>query len=104
MIGASAALHVSDIPFHGPIAAVRIGRIDGKFVVNPLISAARARASSTWSSPARSDSIVMVEGGAKMLSEDVMLDALYTALDALQPLHRPCRTSCARSSASRSAR
>ena len=80
LIGASAALHVSDIPFLGPIAAVRIGRIDGKFVINPLISRDRRERAHRWSSPARKDSIVMVEGGAKQLSEDVMLDALYTAL------------------------
>jgi polyribonucleotide nucleotidyltransferase len=85
MLGASAALHVSDIPFLGPIAGVRIGRIGGQFVINPLISQL-AESELNLLVAGSSDSIVMVEGGARMLSEDVMLDALYTALDALQPL------------------
>ena len=85
LIGASAALHVSDIPFLGPIAAVRLGRKDGHFVVNPLLSDIDAGELSMVIAGTR-DSIVMVEGGAKILSEEVMLDALYTALAELQPL------------------
>ena len=85
MLGASAALHVSDIPFLSPIAGVRIGRIGGKFVINPYLSQ-MAESDLNLLVAGTKDSIVMVEGGAKMLSEDVMLDALYTALDALQPL------------------
>jgi len=85
MLGASAALHVSDIPFLSPIAGVRIGRIGGKFVINPLLSQL-AESDLNLLVAGTKDSIVMVEGGARMLSEDVMLDALYTALDAMQPL------------------
>src|SRR5262245_48762885 len=85
LIGASAALHVSDIPFLGPIAAVRLGRTDGRFVVNPLIGDLDGSELSLVVAGTR-DSIVMVEGGAKVLSEDVMLDALYTALSEMQPL------------------
>lgn len=85
MLGASAALHVSDIPFLSPIAGVRIGRIGGKFVINPYLSQMGESDLNLLVAGTR-DSIVMVEGGARMLSEDVMLDALYTALDALQPL------------------
>ena len=85
MLGASTALHVSDIPFLSPIAGVRIGRIGGKFVINPYLSQ-MAESDLNLLVAGTKDSIVMVEGGAKMLSEDVMLDALYTALDALQPL------------------
>ncbi len=85
MLGASAALHVSDIPFLSPIAGVRIGRIGGKFVINPLISQL-ADSELNLMVAGTKDSIVMVEGGAKVLSEDILLDALYTALDALQPL------------------
>jgi polyribonucleotide nucleotidyltransferase len=88
MLGASAALHVSDVPFLSPIAGVRIGRIGGKFVINPLISQL-AESELNLMVAGTKDSIVMVEGGAKVLSEDIMLDALYTALDALQPLVRP---------------
>ncbi len=85
LIGASAALHVSDIPFLGPIAAVRLGRKDGRFVVNPLISDTDGSELSLVVAGTR-DSIVMVEGGARILSEEVMLDALYTALAEMQPL------------------
>jgi len=85
MIGASAALHVSDIPFLGPIAAVRLGRKGGAFVVNPLLSDVDGGELSLVVAGTR-DSIVMVEGGAKVLSEEVMLDALYTALAAMQPI------------------
>jgi polyribonucleotide nucleotidyltransferase len=85
LVGASAALHVSDIPFLGPIAALRLGRKDGRFVVNPLVSEADGSDLSLVVAGTR-DSIVMVEGGAKMLPEEVMLDALYTALAEMQPL------------------
>jgi polyribonucleotide nucleotidyltransferase len=85
LIGASAALHVSDIPFLGPIAAVRLGRKGGRFVVNPLCSDTDAGELSLVVAGTR-DSIVMVEGGATVLSEEVMLDALYTALAEMQPL------------------
>ena len=51
MTGASAALHISDIPWAGPFAGVRVGRVDGEFVANPTFAAARAVATSTSSSP-----------------------------------------------------
>jgi polyribonucleotide nucleotidyltransferase len=85
LVGASAALTVSDIPFLGPIAGVRVGRRDGKLVINPLMGEYDQNDLSMVVAGTR-DSIVMVEGGAKVLSEDVMLDALYTALAELQPL------------------
>jgi polyribonucleotide nucleotidyltransferase len=82
---ASAALEVSDIPFHGPIACVRIGRINGKFVINPTISQLDATELNLIVAGSR-DGIVMVEGGSKGLPEDVMLDALFTAHSELQAL------------------
>ena len=85
MIGASAALHVSDIPFHGPIAGVRIGRINGQLVVNPLQTQYDASDLALVVAGSR-DSIVMVEGGAQMLPEDLMLDALYLAHEQLQAI------------------
>ncbi|HSD10288.1 MAG TPA: polyribonucleotide nucleotidyltransferase, partial [Candidatus Binatia bacterium] len=85
MIAASAALHVSDIPFHGPIAGVRIGRRDGKFVINPLQSEIDAQELNVVVAGSR-DSIVMVEGGAKVVVEDVILDALYLAHAELQKI------------------
>jgi len=85
LTGASAALQVSDIPFHGPIAAVRMGRIGGQLVVNPLISQLQESDLNLVVAGSR-DGIVMVEGGAKMLPEDVMLEALFSAHQALQKL------------------
>ena len=83
--GASAALMLSNAPFSGPIAAVRVGRIEGKFVANP-----------TWSQrplcdidvviACTKDAIVMVEGEADEASEDDMLDALNFGFEAVQPL------------------
>ena len=78
MVASSAALAISDIPFNGPIGAVRIGLVDGKYIINPgqkeietthlnLVVAGTA------------DAIMMVEGGANELTEDQMLEALETA-------------------------
>jgi len=85
LVGASAALQVSDIPFNGPLAAVRMGRIDAKLVVNPTIQALEESDLNMIVACSR-DAIVMVEGGAKGLAEDVILDALFGALEACQPL------------------
>ncbi|MFN8642046.1 MAG: polyribonucleotide nucleotidyltransferase [Candidatus Binatia bacterium] len=85
LLGASAALHVSDIPFLSPVAGVRIGRLGGKFVINPLLSEI-GESDLNLLVAGTKDSLVMVEGGARMLPEDVMLDALYTAHEGLQPL------------------
>ena len=85
LTGASAALQVSDIPFHGPIAAVRMGRIGGQLVVNPLISQLEQSELNLVVAGSR-EGLVMVEGGAKMLPEDVMLEALFSAHQALQKL------------------
>jgi len=85
MISSSAALAISDIPFNGPIGAVRIGFIDGKFIINPghrdletthlnLVVAGTA------------DAIMMVEGGANELTEDQMLEALETAHNEIKKI------------------
>ncbi len=83
--GASAALHISEIPFHGPIAAVRMGRVEGKLVVNPTTAQLQASDLNLIVAGSR-DGIVMVEGGARQLTEDVMLDALFTAHQEMQVL------------------
>jgi polyribonucleotide nucleotidyltransferase len=85
LIGASTALQVSDIPFNGPLAAVRMGRIDGKLVVNPLIEDLEKSDLNLVVACSR-DAIVMVEGGARVVAEDVILDALFGALEAVQPI------------------
>ena len=85
MLGASVALHVSDIPFNGPLAGVRMGRIDGQWVINPTQSQLPESDMDIFLSGS-SDAIVMVEGGAKMVPEDEILEALFTGHQAIQPL------------------
>jgi polyribonucleotide nucleotidyltransferase len=85
MLGASVALQVSDIPFNGPLAGVRIGRIDGRWVINPTQSQLLESDMEIFLSGSR-DAIVMVEGGAKMVPEDEILEALFTGHEAIQPL------------------
>jgi polyribonucleotide nucleotidyltransferase len=85
MIGASAALEVSDIPFLGPIAGVKVGRVNGEFVANP--TAEQLEQSDLEIVVAASkDAVCMVEGGAAELSEDVMLDAIFFGHQAVQPI------------------
>jgi polyribonucleotide nucleotidyltransferase len=84
MNGASAALMISDVPFAGPVGAVRIGKVDGNFVVNPseeaLVDASGARTSDLDLVVAGSeDAILMVEAGANEISEAEILDALDIA-------------------------
>ena len=84
-IAASAALTISEIPFHGPIGAVRIGRIGGEFVVNPTYSELAESELDLVVSGTR-DAIMMVEAGAKLLPESVMAEAILFGHRALQPL------------------
>ena len=85
MLGTSVALHVSDIPFNGPLAGVRIGRINGQWIINPTQSQLPESDTDIFLSGSR-DAIVMVEGGAKMVPEDEILEALFTGHEAIQPL------------------
>jgi len=85
LTGASAALQVSDVPFHGPIAGVRVGRVGGQLVVNPTL-AQRAEADLDIIMAASADAIVMVEGGAAEASEAVMVDALLFGQAAVKDL------------------
>src|SRR5437879_4925603 len=78
LIAASAALEVSDIPHNGPVAAVRMGRVDGKLVVNPLVSNLE-NSDISLVIAATTDSIVMLEGGAYVVDEETILEALFTA-------------------------
>jgi DNA polymerase III epsilon subunit family exonuclease len=84
-IAGSAALTISEIPFQGPIGAVRVGRIDGEFVVNPTISQLADSELDLIVSGTR-DAIMMVEAGAKILPEDVMAEAILFAHRAIRPL------------------
>jgi polyribonucleotide nucleotidyltransferase len=85
LCGASAALTISDIPFDGPIAGLRVGRIDGRYVVNPTVDE-QSECEIDLLVAARRDAIVMVEGGAKMVPEDEILEALFFAHEAIQPI------------------
>ncbi len=85
LTGASAALQVSDVPFGGPIAGVRVGRLNGQFIANPTL-AQRAESDLDIVLAASRDAIVMVEGGAKELSESVMVDALLFGQAAVKDL------------------
>jgi polyribonucleotide nucleotidyltransferase len=84
MLAASAALHVSDLPFLGPIAGVRMGRRDGQLIVNPLQSEPEGDLNLIVAGSR--DGLVMVEGGAQGLSEEIMLEALFAAQDAMRAL------------------
>ncbi|MGH7443128.1 MAG: polyribonucleotide nucleotidyltransferase, partial [bacterium] len=80
MIAASAAVALSDIPFNGPIGAVRVGMIEGAFVVNPTF-AQMETSELDLVVAATKDAIMMVEGGAKFIPEAKLLDALAFAHD-----------------------
>ena len=82
MIGASAALSISKIPFLGPIGACRLGRIDGEFVVNPTHEQL-ATSDLNLLLAGRKTAINMIEVGSKELSEDVIADAVATAHKAV---------------------
>ncbi|MDU6547466.1 polyribonucleotide nucleotidyltransferase, partial [Anaerococcus vaginalis] len=77
-IGASIALGISDIPFYGPVAAVSVGYVDGKFIVNPNKDQ-REKTSLNLTVAGTADAINMVEAGANELSEDEMLEAMMVA-------------------------
>jgi DNA polymerase III epsilon subunit family exonuclease len=84
-IAASAALSISEVPFLGPIGAVRIGRIDGEFVINPTHTQLADSELDLIVSGTR-DAIMMVEAGANLLPESVMAEAILFGHRALQPV------------------
>ena len=84
MIGASTALEISDIPFNGPIAGIKVGRVNGEFIANP--TPAQMEDSDIDLTVAGSKTgVVMVEGGAQVVSEQDMLDAIFFGHQAMQP-------------------
>jgi polyribonucleotide nucleotidyltransferase len=83
LIAASAALEVSDIPHNGPVAAVRMGRIEGQIAVSPTISALEDSDMSLVVA-ATPESIVMLEGGLQIVEEEAILDALFRAHDEMR--------------------
>jgi polyribonucleotide nucleotidyltransferase len=85
MIGASAAIHLSDIPFAGPIAAVRVGRIDGELRINPPLQDWE-RCDINIIVAGSKAGVVMVEGGCDVVSEADMTEAIFFGHRAMQPL------------------
>ncbi|MBW2597386.1 MAG: polyribonucleotide nucleotidyltransferase [Deltaproteobacteria bacterium] len=85
MIGTSAALEISDIPFAGPIACVRVGRIDGQFKINPTVDEYEKLDINIIVAGSKTG-VVMVEGGGNMVSESDMLEAIFFGHKAMQPL------------------
>ncbi|MFN2136019.1 MAG: polyribonucleotide nucleotidyltransferase, partial [Candidatus Promineifilaceae bacterium] len=82
---ASAALHISDAPWNGPIGAVRVGYIDGEFVAAPTIPE-MAESTLDLRMAASKDAIIMVEAGANEVDEATLLDALAFGFEAIQPI------------------
>ncbi|MBL7555348.1 MAG: polyribonucleotide nucleotidyltransferase [Bdellovibrionaceae bacterium] len=84
-LGASSALHISDIPFGGPTAAIQVGRIDGHFIANPTPQQMEKSDLDVIVAGTR-NGILMVEGETKFVNEAAVLGALKFAHEALQPL------------------
>ncbi len=85
MVGASAALTLSGVPFMGPIGGARVGLIDGEFVLNPTVAQMEESQLDLVVAGTR-DALMMVESEAKELSEDTMLGALMFAHQGMQPV------------------
>ena len=77
-VGASAAIHISDIPFDGPMSQVKVGRIDGEFIINPTIDELKQSDMDMVVAGTKS-SVIMIEGEMKEISEKEMLDAIKVA-------------------------
>ncbi|MFO7982506.1 MAG: polyribonucleotide nucleotidyltransferase [Desulfuromonadales bacterium] len=85
MVAASASVAVSDIPFEEPIAAVRVGRVDGKLIANPT-NEQREQSDIEIIVSGSKDAVMMVEGESRFVPEAEMLDAIFFGHEALQPL------------------
>jgi polyribonucleotide nucleotidyltransferase len=83
MIGTSAALSISDVPFNGPIGGVVVGRIDGNFIINPTVEQEQETDIFVVVSGTK-DAIMMVEAEANEVSEEVMLEAIMFGHDAIR--------------------
>lgn len=85
MLGSSIATSISKVPFDGPIAGVKVGRINGKFIINPTVEELE-KTDIDLTVAGTMDAINMVEAGAKEVSEDDMLEALMFGHDAVKEL------------------
>ena len=85
MVGASVALATSDIPWEGPIAAVRVGMVDGEFVINPTLEQ-RGVSQMNLTVAGTKEAIMMVEAGANEVPENIMLDAILYGHEEIKKL------------------
>ena len=85
IVGASAALVLSPIPFLGPIAAVKVGRKDGEFIINPTNSDSDESDLDIVVAGSK-DAIMMVEGGADFIGDDALIEAIDLAHRSMMPL------------------
>lgn len=85
MFGSSLATCISKVPFDGPIAGVKVGRVDGKFIINPTVEEME-KSDIELTVAGTKDAINMVEAGAKQVSEDDMLEALMFGHEAIKEL------------------
>jgi len=85
IVGASAAITISDIPFGGPVGSVRVGRIDGKLIAFPTLEE-KEESDINLIVAGTKEAVVMVEGDGKFVSEDEMLEAIFFGHTSLQPL------------------
>ncbi len=85
MIGASAALSISDIPFGGPTAAVNVGYVEGQIIINPTLEQ-REKTDLTLTVAGTVDKIAMIEAGANEIPDDIMLEAIKTAHNEIKKL------------------
>ncbi len=86
MLGSSLSLCISDIPFNGPISGVVVGRVDGKFIINPSVEELE-KSDINLTVAGTSDAINMVEAGAKEVSEEDMLQALMFGHEEIKRLN-----------------
>ncbi len=85
MIGSSVAVSVSDIPFHGPIAAVYVGLVNGEFIINPTVEQ-RENSDLELTVAGSMQKVVMIEAGANEVPEDTMFDAIMFAHEEIKKL------------------
>ncbi len=85
MIGVSAALSISDVPFSGPVGGVIVGRVDGQFVINPTLAQAE-KSDIHLVVAGTKDAIMMVEAGADEVPEEVMLEAIMFGHDEIRKI------------------
>ncbi len=85
LTGASAALHVSSMPFNGPVAAVRVGRVNGEFIINPSASQLEQSDINIVVAGSR-EAVVMVEGWAQFAPDEDIADAVMFAHQAIAPI------------------